>query len=110
MMQVTWMCNVRPEDKCSAEELRNVRECVQDRRLQWFGHLERIKESAWSSKCRTFKVRGSLPRGRPRKIWNEVIRSDLKEREVSKDIAKDRNVWESFIRNCPTHTNMQNKR
>ena len=27
-----------------------------DRRLQWFGYLEKMEESAWSSKCRTFKV------------------------------------------------------
>ena len=26
----------------------------------------------------------------PRKTWNEVIRSDLKERKVSRDLAKDR--------------------
>ena len=26
-----------------------------------------MEESAWFSKCRTFKVSGSFPRGRPRK-------------------------------------------
>ena len=39
----------------------------------------------------------------PRKTWNEVVRSDLKERKVSRDLAKDRDVWKSFIRNQPTH-------
>ena len=63
---------IRPEDRISAEELRtrlklkSMRECLQNRRLQWFGHLETI-ESLWSSKCRTFKLRGSFSRGRPRK-------------------------------------------
>ena len=39
-MMVRWMCNVRPEDGFSAEELRSrlklkgVREYLQDRRLQ----------------------------------------------------------------------------
>ena len=56
------MCNVRLDDKISAEELRtrlklkSMSKCVQDRRLEWFGHLERMEESAWSSKCRTFQV------------------------------------------------------
>ena len=57
---VRWMFNGGPEDRISEEELRTRLklksrwECLQDRRLQWFGHLERMKESAWSSKCKTF--------------------------------------------------------
>ena len=58
-----------------------------------------MEESALSSKWRTFKVGDSLSRGRIRKTWNEVIRSDLKERKVNKDIIKDKNAWKSFIRN-----------
>ena len=69
-----------------------------------------MEESIWSSKCRTFKVGGSFPTGRPRKAWNEVIRSDLKERKVSKDIHKDINVWKSFIRNLLTYVNMKDRR
>ena len=48
----------------SAEELKNglklknVRKYLQDKRLQWSGHLERMGKNAWISKCRTFKVSG----------------------------------------------------
>ena len=52
-----------------------------------------MEESASSSKYRTFKVSGSLPRRQARKTWNETIISDIKEKKVTKDIAKDRNVW-----------------
>ena len=92
-----WMWNVRPGDGISSEELRirlklkSMRECYQDRRLQWFGHLGKMQENAGSIKWRTFKGSGSFPRGLPRKTWNEIIKSDLKEMKVSKDIAKDRN-------------------
>ena len=41
----------------------------------------------WYNKCRNFKVSGSFPRGLPRNSRTEVIRSDLKERKVSKDVA-----------------------
>ena len=42
---------------------------------------------------RTFQISGSFRRGRPRKIWNEVIRMDLKEKKVNKHVAnKDRNA------------------
>ena len=47
---------------------------------------------------RTFKVIGSFARGKYRKIWNEIIRSDVKGTKVSKDPAKDRNVLKFFIR------------
>ena len=39
----------------------------------------------------------------------KVIRSDLKERKVSKDIAKDRNAGKSFIRNYPSPTSIKNR-
>ena len=67
-----------------------------------------MEESAWCSKWGTFKVSGSFSRGRPRKTWNEVIRRDLKERKVNKNITKGRNACKSFIRNCPTHGSMKN--
>ena len=41
---------------------------------------------------------------------NEVIRRDLTERKVSKDTAKDRNAWKSFIRKCRTLPSMKNRR
>ena len=52
---VGWMCDVKSEDRISTEELRtrpklkSMRECLQDRRLQWFGHLETLEENAWSN-------------------------------------------------------------
>ena len=108
---IRWMSIVRPEDRISEEELRtrlkvkNMGESVQDRRLRYFGYLERMENSAWSSNCGILKVSGSFPRERPRKTWNEVIICDLKERKVRKDKSKDRNAWRSFTRNRPTHAN-----
>ena len=70
-------------------------ECLLDRKQPWFGHLEGMEESVWSTEDRTFKVGNSLPRGQPWKTWNDLIKSDLKE---SKDKAKDENTWNSFIK------------
>ena len=35
------------------------------------------------------EVAGSVGRGRPKKTWEEVIKMDLRERRVSKDLARD---------------------
>lgn len=78
------------EDRSSTEELRttlkmkSMKQCLQNRRLQWFGYLERTSENARSSKCRTFLVSGSFTRRRLKKTWNVVNKSDPKERKVSK--------------------------
>ena len=47
---------------------KNGREC-----LQWWGQLARLEESAWPSNYGTLKVSGRLPRGQPRKLWNDII-------------------------------------
>ena len=62
-----------------------MRGYLQDRKLQWFGHLERIEE-------KTYKVSGRFPRRPPTKTWNVLIRNDLKERKVRKDLTKGRNA------------------
>ena len=38
-----------------------------------------MEEGTWSNKRRTFEVSGSFPRRRPKNIYSEVFRSDLKE-------------------------------
>ena len=63
------MYNAKPEDRISAEELRTKLKLKT--RLQWLDHPQRMEVIAWSSKCRSFKVSASFPRGRCRKIWNE---------------------------------------
>ena len=50
-----------------------MRQPLQNRRLPWVGHLERMEECFWPSKCG--KVEGSVRilRDQPRKAWSEVI-------------------------------------
>ena len=50
-----------------------------------------MEESVWSSNCRTFNIRNRFSKGQPRETWNDVIRSELKEK-VSKDLAKGSNA------------------
>lgn len=69
---------------------------------------EKEWKSAWTSKCRTFKVRGSFPTAGTRKTGNETIRSDLREKKVSKEKVKETSAWKAFIRKCPTHARMEN--
>ena len=49
------------------------------------------------SRCRAVEVSGSVGSGRPKKTWEEVIRMDLRERRVSKDLVRDRLAWKSIF-------------
>ena len=72
-----------------------MRECLQDRRQQWFVHLKAMQQSAYI----TSKVGGGITGEQPIATWNEVIRSDPEKSKVSNKIPKDKNFWKSFIRN-----------
>ena len=93
------MCNVSFKDRLRSDELRgrlnleSIGRCVQNKRLYWFGHTERMDKRLWVSRCTAVAVSGSVGRGRPKKTWVEVIRMDLRKRRVSKDRARDRLVW-----------------
>lgn len=50
------------------------------------------------------------PSDNNRKQWNEAIRCDLKERKISKDLAKNRILELYFVENHPTHAITENSR
>ena len=75
----------------------SIGKCVQNRRLCWFGHMERKGKSFWVSRCRAVEVSGSVGRGRPKKTWEEVIKMYLRERRFSKDLARNRLAWKSIF-------------
>ena len=83
---IRWMYNVSLKDQLRSDELRgrlnldSIGRCVQNRRLHWFGQIERMDESAWVSRCTAFVVAGSVGRGRQKKTW--IIRMHWRERRV----------------------------
>ena len=62
-----------------------------------FGHIERMDKKFWGSRCRAVEVSGSVGREKPKKTWEEVIKMDLRERRVSKNLARDRLAWKSIF-------------
>ncbi|XP_057298413.1 uncharacterized protein LOC130629284 [Hydractinia symbiolongicarpus] len=103
MRMVTWMCNASLRDRKSSDDLRSrlslrrIKDVIQIRRLNWLGHLERMEENNWVRKCRDLIVPGAKPRGRPRKTWQEVIRTDLIQRKLSLDLTQSRSDWTGYI-------------
>ena len=109
-----WMCGVSLSQHIPSSELRSrlnlrsIRDCIQQRRLEWFGHIKRMGDEAWPSRCRNVIVEGVMGKGRPKITWNEVIRRDLRERRLDANLVHDRGAWKSNIRKSLTHASMEN--
>ena len=98
---IRWMCGAKLKDRKSCVELRSlvgidsITSELQTQRLRWFGHIERRDESDWLKKVRHLEVNGSRGRGRPRKTWSQVIKDDLRGKNITRELALDRGRWRS---------------
>jgi len=62
---------------------------LQQNRLQWYKHVK---------KCMEYEVKGARPRGRPKKIWREIVEKDCQALKLNREDAMDRNRWRKQIR------------
>ena len=64
------------------------------------GHVARMKEGRSAFKIVTGKPTGKRPLGRPRRIWEDNIRMDVKEIGINTrnwvDLAQDRDYWRAL--------------
>jgi len=45
-----------------------------------------------------YEVEGSRPRGRPKRIWKEVVQKDCQARNLNREDAMDRSRWKKLIK------------
>ena len=68
---------------------------MRQRRLRWFGHIERREDNSWLKKVQILAVDGHSGRGRPRKTWEHVIMEDLRVKGLRREVAQNRAEWRS---------------
>ncbi|KAJ4441575.1 hypothetical protein ANN_11431 [Periplaneta americana] len=82
----------------SPDIIRNIK----SRRLRWAGHVARMGESRNAYRVLVGRQEGKRPLGRPRRRWEDNIKTDL--REVGYDdrdwinLAQDRDRWRAYVR------------
>ncbi|KAJ4447629.1 hypothetical protein ANN_09636, partial [Periplaneta americana] len=82
----------------SPDIIRNIK----SRRLRWAGHVACMGESRNAYRVLVGRPEGKIPLGRPRHIWEDNIKMDL--REVGYDdrewinLAQDRDRWRAYVR------------
>jgi len=104
MRMVRWMCNVKVKYRVPSKELRerlgidDVIFILQQNGLRWYGHMLRNEDTDWVKKCMEYEVKGSRPRGRPKRTWREVVQKDCQVRNLSKEDAMDHGRWKKLIK------------
>ena len=65
----------------------DIAEVMWQNRLRWFGHVGRRDELCWIKRIETLQVDGDVVKGRPRKRWREVLRDDMREKGLCREVA-----------------------
>jgi len=101
---VRWICNVKVKDRVPSKELTerlgtdDIMSVRRQNRLQWYGHVLRKEGTDWVKKYTEYEVQGSRPRGRPKRMWTEVVQKDCQARNLNREDAMDGSRWKKPIK------------
>ena len=104
MKMLRWMCGVTKLDKIRNERIRGtvkvteISKKVQERRLQWYGHVMRRDEDYVGRRVLEMEVQGRRRPGRPRRRWMDSVKEDLSERGLTGEEVYDRKRWKRLTR------------
>ena len=72
----------------------NITETIREVRLRWLGHVERkTDDDVVIIRTCKMEVSGHRKIGRPKLRWSDVIRKDMKEKQVKIEEAQDMRTW-----------------
>jgi hypothetical protein len=99
-----WCCGHTRRDRVRNDDIRDrvgvapIEEKLIQHRLRWFRHIQRRPPEA-PVRSGVLKQTDNVKsgRGRPKLTWNKSIKRDLKELNISKDLAMDRSAWRLAI-------------
>ncbi|KAG2559730.1 hypothetical protein PVAP13_8KG003240 [Panicum virgatum] len=104
MRMLRWFCGHTMRDRVRNEVIRDrvgvvpIEEKLTQHRLRWFGHVQRRPPEA-PVRNGVFERVDNVKRGRgrPKLTWDELVKRDLKDWNISKEIVLDRSAWRLAI-------------
>ena len=104
MRMLRWFCGHTRRDRVRNEVIRDrigvapIEEKLTQHRLRWFGHVQRRPPDALVCNGVLERVDNiKRGRGRPKLTWDESVKRDLKDWNISKEIALDKSAWRLAI-------------
>ena len=104
MRMLRWICGHTRKDRVRNDDIRErvgvspIEEKVVQHRLRWFGHIERRPPEAPLHTGRIKRDENvKRGRGRPNLTWEESVKRDLKDWNITKELAMDRAAWKLAI-------------
>jgi len=89
------------EELCELYSLPNIVRVVKSRRMRWAGHVAPMGEGRGVHRVLVGKPEGKRPLGRPRRKWEDNIKTDLQEVGGScgdwMKVAQDRDRWRALV-------------
>ena len=104
MRMLRWFCGHTRRDRVRNEAIRKkvgvalIEEKLTQHRLRWFEHVQRTPPEAplrSGMLKRVDKVKRG--RGRPKLTWDESVKGDLKDWNISEEVVLDRSAWRLAI-------------
>ena len=103
MRMLRWICGHTLMDRIRNQEFKDkqgvasISRKMRENRLRWFGHVQKKTFAAPVRRVESIIVEGKRGRGRPRRTWDEQIRVDLHELNLSEGLTRDRGSWRRHI-------------
>ena len=73
-------------------------EFLREKRLRWFGYVERRDKDDATRKILQMTVDGKRIRGRPKLRWRDLVKEDMTRHQMTTEMAEDRKHWHVMIR------------
>ena len=105
MRMLRWMGGVTRRDRIRNDYIRGtvkvveVSKKIQQKRLQWYGHVMRREDDHACRRVMDMEVEGRRRRGRPKFRWKDNIANDMREKGLREQDVLDRRSWRRLIRN-----------